>query len=137
MKLKEGKKSVLEGVPRSLPAMVKAIRIQEKVRGIGFDWENSKQVWEKVEEELEELKIEVQAEDKVKIEQEFGDLLFSLINYSRFIEVNPEDALERTNKKFIERFQHMEAILKEEGKELSDLKISEMDIYWKQSKKII
>lgn len=137
LKLKEGKKSVLEGVPRSLPAMVKAIRIQEKVRGIGFDWENSKQVWEKVEEELEELKIEVQAEDKVKIEQEFGDLLFSLINYSRFIEVNPEDALERTNKKFIERFQHMEAILKEEGKELSDLKISEMDIYWKQSKKII
>ena len=137
LKLKEGKKSVLEGVPRSLPAMVKAIRIQEKVRGIGFDWENSKQVWEKVEEELEELKIEIQAEDKVKIEQEFGDLLFSLINYSRFIEVNPEDALERTNKKFIERFQHMEAILKEEGRELSDLKISEMDIYWKQSKKII
>ena len=116
MKLKEGKKSVLEGVPRSLPAMVKAIRIQEKVRGIGFDWENSKQVWEKVEEELEELKIEIQAEDKVKIEQEFGDLLFSLINYSRFIDVNPEDALERTNKKFIQRFQHMEAILKRKEK---------------------
>ncbi len=135
LKLKEGKKSVLEGVPRSLPAMVKAIRIQEKVRGVGFDWDDIDQVWEKVLEEIEELKVEVKAADKLKTEQEFGDLLFSLINYSRFIEVNPEDALERTNKKFIQRFQQMEAILKEERKDLSDMTLSEMDIYWKQVKK--
>ena len=109
LKLKEGKKSVLEGVPRSLPAMVKAIRIQEKVRGVGFDWNDSEQVWEKVARRVGRTKNEVQVEDKAKIEQEFGDLLFSLINYSRFIEVNPEDALERTNKKFIKRFQQMEA----------------------------
>ena len=137
LKLKEGKKSVLEGVPRSLPAMVKAVRIQEKVRGVGFDWDDSEQVWEKVQEELEELKTEVQEGDKLKTEQEFGDLLFSLINYSRFVEVNPEDALERTNKKFIQRFQQMEAFLKEEGKDLSDMKLSEMDVYWEQAKKTI
>jgi len=137
LKLKEGKKSVLEGVPRSLPAMVKAVRIQEKVRGVGFDWDDSEQVWEKVQEELEELKTEVQAGDKLKTEQEFGDLLFSLINYSRFVEVNPEDALERTNKKFIQRFQQMEAVLKEEGKNLSDMALSEMDVYWEQAKKTI
>ena len=135
IKLKEGKKSVLEGVPRSLPAMVKAIRIQEKVRGVGFDWDDIDQVWEKVLEELEELKVEIKAADKLKTEQEFGDLLFSLINYSRFIEVNPEDALERTNKKFIQRFQQMEAILKEERKNLSDMTLSEIDMYWKQVKK--
>ena len=135
LKLKEGKKSVLEGVPRSLPAMVKAIRIQEKVRGVGFDWDNIDQVWEKVQEELEELKVEVKAGDKSKTEQEFGDLLFSLINYSRFIEVNPEDALERTNKKFIQRFQQMEAILKDEGKDLSDMTLSDIDMYWKLVKK--
>ena len=135
IKLKEGKKSVLEGVPRSLPAMVKAIRIQEKVRGVGFDWDDIDQVWEKVLEELEELKVEIKAADKLKTEQEFGDLLFSLINYSRFIEVNPEDALERTNKKFIQRFQQMEAILKEERKNLSEMTLSEIDIYWKQVKK--
>ena len=116
IKLKEGKKSVLEGVPRSLPAMVKAIRIQEKVRGVGFDWDDSEQVWEKVQEELQELKMEIKVGDKAKTEQEFGDLLFSLINYSRFIDINPEDALERTNKKFIQRFQQMEAVLNEEGK---------------------
>lgn len=137
LKLKEGKKSVLEGVPRSLPAMVKAVRIQEKVRGVGFDWDDSQQVWEKVQEELEELKAEVQACDKLKTEQEFGDLLFSLINYSRFIGVNPEDALERTNKKFIQRFQQMEAVLKEEGKDLSCMTLSEMDVYWDQSKKTV
>ena len=135
LKLKEGKKSVLEGVPRSLPAMVKAIRIQEKVRGVGFDWDDIDQVWEKVLEELEELKVEIKAADKLKTEQEFGDLLFSLINYSRFLEVNPEDALERTNKKFIQRFQQMEAILKEERKNLSEMTLSEIDIYWKQVKK--
>lgn len=137
LKLKEGKKSVLEGVPRSLPAMVKAVRIQEKVRGVGFDWDDSEQVWNKVQEELEELNTEVEAGDKLKTEQEFGDLLFSLINYSRFVEVNPEDALERTNKKFIQRFQQMEAVLKEEGKDLSDMTLSEMDSYWEQAKKTI
>ena len=137
LKLKEGKKSVLEGVPRSLPAMVKAVRIQEKVRGIGFDWDDSEQVWEKVYEELEELKTEVLAGDKIKTEQEFGDLLFSLINYSRFLEINPEDALERTNKKFIQRFQQMETVLKEEGKDFSDMALSEMDVYWEQAKKTI
>lgn len=135
LKLKEGKKSVLEGVPHSLPAMVKAIRIQEKVRGVGFDWDDIDQVWEKVLEELEELRVEIKAADKLKTEQEFGDLLFSLINYSRFLEVNPEDALERTNKKFIQRFQQMEAILKEERKNLSDMTLSEIDMYWKQVKK--
>ena len=137
LKLKEGKKSVLEGVPRSLPAIVKAVRIQEKVRGVGFDWDDSEQVWNKVQEELEELNTEVEAGDKLKTEQEFGDLLFSLINYSRFVEVNPEDALERTNKKFIQRFQQMEAVLKEEGKDLSDMTLSEMDSYWEQAKKTI
>lgn len=137
LKLKEGKKSVLEGVPRSLPAMVKAVRIQEKARGVGFDWDDREQVWEKVQEELEELKVEVQAGDKEKTEQEFGDLLFSLINYSRFVEVNPEDALERTNKKFIHRFQQMEAVLKEEGKDLSEMTLPEMDVYWEQAKKSI
>ena len=116
LKLKEGKKSVLEGVPRSLPAMVKAVRIQEKARGVGFDWDNSEQVWEKVEEELEEFKEELKRGDKEKTEQEFGDLLFSMINYSRFVGVNPEDALERTNKKFILRFQQMEAVLKKKRK---------------------
>ncbi len=137
LKLKEGKKSVLEGVPRSLPAIVKAVRIQEKVRGVGFDWDDSEQVWNKVQEELEELNTEVEAGDKLKTEEEFGDLLFSLINYSRFVEVNPEDALERTNKKFIQRFQQMEAVLKEEGKDLSDMTLSEMDAYWEQAKKTI
>ena len=137
IKLKEGKKSVLEGVPRSLPAMVKAIRIQEKVRGVGFDWDDSEQVWEKVQEELQELKIEIKVGDKAKTEQEFGDLLFSLINYSRFIDINPEDALERTNKKFIQRFQQMEAVLNEEGKDLSEMALSEMDVYWERTKKTI
>ena len=107
LKLKEGKKSVLEGVPKSLPAIVKSFRIQEKVRGIGFDWDNKNQVWDKVLEEIEELKIEVEKGDKDKIESEFGDVLFALTNYSRFINVNPEDALERTNKRFIKRFQIM------------------------------
>ena len=137
IKLKEGKKSVLEGVPRSLPAMVKAIRIQEKVRGVGFDWDDSEQVWEKVQEELQELKTEIKVGDKAKTEQEFGDLLFSLINYSRFIDINPEDALERTNKKFIQRFQQMEAVLNEEGKELSEMVLSEMNMYWERTKKTI
>ena len=137
LKLKEGKKSVLEGVPRSLPAMVKAVRIQEKARGVGFDWDNSEQVWEKVEEELEEFKEELKRGDKEKTEQEFGDLLFSMINYSRFVGVNPEDALERTNKKFIFRFQQMEAILKKEEKDLSEMTLAELDLYWEEAKKTI
>ena len=130
LKLKEGKKSVLEGVPKSLPAMVKAFRIQEKVRGVGFDWDNKSQIWEKVLEEIQELKVEVENKDLGKIESEFGDVLFALINYARFIEVNPIDALERTNKRFIKRFQKMESKLKEEGKDLSDMNLEEMEKYW-------
>ncbi len=137
MKLKEGKKSVLEGVPGSLPAMLKAIRVQEKVRGVGFDWDYSEQVWEKVQEELEEFKTEVKKGDKAKTEQEFGDLLFSLINYSRFMGINPEDALERTNKKFIQRFQQMEAVLNDEGKDIAEMALSDIDVYWERAKKTI
>ena len=137
MKLKEGKKSVLEGVPGSLPAMLKAIRVQEKVRGVGFDWDDSEQVWEKVQEELEEFKTEVKKGDKAKTEQEFGDLLFSLINYSRFMDINPEDALERTNKKFIQRFQQMEAVLNDEGKDITEMALSDIDVYWERAKNTI
>ena len=134
LKLKEGKKSVLEGVPRSLPAIVKAFRIQEKVRGIGFDWDNKSQIWEKVLEEIEELKVEVEKKNKERIESEFGDVLFALTNYARFIEVNPEDALERCNKRFIKRFQIMEKKLKEEEKDLSDMNLEEMEKYWQWAK---
>ena len=136
LKLKEGKESVLEGVPKSLPAMVKAIRIQEKARGVGFDWDNSEQVWDKVQEELAELKIEVDKGDEQKISEEFGDLIFSLINYSRFVSINPEDALEKTNKKFIKRFQYMEKQLKVKGQEISELSLEEMDVYWNEAKTI-
>ncbi len=135
LKLKEGKKSVLEGVPNSLPAIIKSFRIQEKVRGIGFDWDNKNQVWEKVLEEIEELKLEVEKGNQDKIESEFGDVLFALTNYSRFIKVNPEDALERTNKRFIKRFQIMENEIKEKGFDLSTMSLSEMDVYWEQAKK--
>ena len=135
LKMKEGKNSVLEGVPKSLPAIVKAFRIQEKVRGIGFDWENKKQVWEKVLEEIEELKIEIKKGEKDRVEEEFGDVLFALTNYARFIDVNPEDALERTNKRFIRRFQIMEAMIQEEGLIISDMKLDEMDVFWEKSKK--
>ena len=134
LKLKEGKKSVLEGVPKSLPAIVKAYRIQEKVRGIGFDWQNKNQVWDKVLEEIQELKFE-EKKSSNKIEDEFGDVLFSLVNYSRFINVNPEDALEKTNKKFIRRFQFLEDKIKNDGKELSDLSFDEMNEYWDTAKK--
>lgn len=136
LKLKEGKKSVLEGVPKSLPAMVKAARIQEKARGVGFDWDHEEQVWEKVQEELLEFKEEVDRKSD-RIEEEFGDLLFSLINYSRFINVNPENALERTNKKFISRFQLMETLLSEDAKTMSDLTLNELDEYWNKSKQIL
>jgi len=135
IKLKSGKKSVLEGVPKSLPALVKASRIQEKARGIGFDWDNKDQVWEKVIEEIEELKVEIDSNSN-KIEDEFGDVLFSLINYARFIGVNPENALEKTNKKFIKRFQYLEKESKKDGKELSEMSLEEMDLYWEKAKKI-
>jgi len=136
LKLKEGKKSVLEGVPKSLPAIVKALRIQEKVRGVGFDWKNKNQVWEKVLEEIEELKVEVHKGNQDKIESEFGDVLFALTNYSRFVNVNPEEALERTNKRFIKRFQIMEEIIKKDGLILSEMTFSNMDVYWEKAKKI-
>ena len=135
LKLKEGKKSVLEGVPKSLPAMVKAVRIQDKARGIGFDWDNKEQVWEKVEEEINEFKAEALAKSD-KIEDEFGDVLFSLINYGRFLNLNPEDALEKTNKKFIKRFQYMETETKKEGKALNELSLTEMDMYWNKAKEL-
>ena len=134
LKLKEGKKSVLEGVPKSLPAMVKANRIQDKVAGVGFDWEHPEQIWEKVQEELSELNSEIKNDNSDAIESEFGDVLFSMINYARFIKVNPENALERTNKKFIKRFQFLEEAAKKEGKELSDMSLTEMDIHWENSK---
>ena len=136
LKLKEGKTSVLEGLPRSLPAMVKATRIQDKARGVGFDWDNQEQVWDKVNEELGELKEEIDSNaDKAEIESEFGDVLFSMINYARFIDVDPEMALERTNKKFIKRFQYLESESKKDGKEMSEMTLEEMDEYWNAAKK--
>lgn len=134
LKLKEGNKSVLEGVPKSLPALVKANRIQDKVAGVGFDWEEPQQVFEKVQEELAELQVEVQKADQDKMESEFGDVLFSMINYARFLNVNPENALERTNKKFIKRFQYLEQKAKEHGKPIADMTLSEMDLYWEEAK---
>ncbi|MFT4684875.1 MAG: XTP/dITP diphosphohydrolase [Flavobacteriales bacterium] len=134
LKLKEGNESVLEGVPKSLPSLVKANRIQDKVAGVGFDWEEPEQVWEKVQEELTELNAEIKKGNTDNIESEFGDVLFSLINYARFINVNPENALERTNKKFIKRFQFLEKAAKKEGKELHDMSLQEMDVYWEKSK---
>ncbi len=136
LKLKEGKKSVLEGVPRSLPAVVKASRIQEKVAGVGFDWEEPQQVFEKLQEELGELQHEISEENTDKIEAEFGDVLFSMINYARFLKVNPENALERTNKKFIKRFQYLEEKARGLGKSLKDMTLSEMDIFWEEAKDI-
>ncbi|MDC1063173.1 nucleoside triphosphate pyrophosphohydrolase [Flavobacteriales bacterium] len=134
LKLKEGKNSVLEGVPKSLPAIVKAYRIQEKVRGIGFDWENKNQVWDKVQEEIKEFQNEEKKNNAKKMEEEFGDVLFSLVNYSRFINVNPEDALEKTNKKFIIRFQYMEQKIKEDGLDLSKLSFEQMNNFWDMAK---
>ena len=134
LKLKEGKSSVLEGVPNSLPALVKASRIQEKVAGVGFDWKHSDQVWEKVEEEIWELKEAVENKQQDAVEDEFGDVLFSMINYARFLNINPENALERTNKKFIKRFQYLENKAKGLQKKLSDMTLAEMDIYWEEAK---
>lgn len=134
LKLKEGKSSVLEGVPNSLPALVKASRIQEKVAGVGFDWKHSDQVWEKVEEEIGELNEAVENKQQDAVEDEFGDVLFSMINYARFLNINPENALERTNKKFIKRFQYLENKAKGLQKKLSDMTLAEMDIYWEEAK---
>ncbi|PIQ49420.1 MAG: nucleoside triphosphate pyrophosphohydrolase [Cytophagales bacterium CG12_big_fil_rev_8_21_14_0_65_40_12] len=142
IKLKEkGNTSVLGGVPKGLPAMVKAIRIQDKARGVGFDWEKKEQVWEKVEEEMQEFKNEFNIEDASEIDKEkalgeFGDLLFSLINYSRFIDIDPEEALERTNLKFIKRFQYLESEAKKDGRNIADMNLSEMDKYWERAKKL-
>ncbi len=137
LKLKEGKgkDSVLEGVPKSLPAMVKANRIQDKVAAVGFDWEKPEQVWEKVQEELAELNAEIAKGNTDNIESEFGDVLFSMINYARFINVNPENALERTNKKFINRFQYLEVEAKKMNKSLHNMSLEEMDVFWNASKK--
>lgn len=135
IKLKEGKTSVLQGVPKSLPALVKATRIQEKVAGVGFDWEEPQQVFEKVEEELQEFNAEVKAKNQEAIESEFGDVLFSLINYARFLNINPENALERTNKKFIKRFQYLEQQSKLKKRSLSDMSLSEMDVIWEEAKR--
>lgn len=135
LKMKEGNTSVLGGVPKSLPSLVKAARIQEKARAVGFDWENKNQVWEKVEEEINEFKAEVDSKsDSDKIESEFGDVLFSLINYARFLDINPENALEKTNKKFIKRFQFLEAEASKSGKQLSEMTLAEMDVYWNKAK---
>ncbi|MCG8802910.1 nucleoside triphosphate pyrophosphohydrolase [Tenacibaculum finnmarkense] len=142
LKLKEGKTSVLEGVPKSLPALVKASRIQEKVAGVGFKWEKPEQAWEKVQEEIQELNQEInadnksnnQADNQERIEKEFGDVLFSLINYANLMKVNPENALEKTNKKFINRFQYLEEEAKKQGKEISDMTLKEMTISWENSK---
>ena len=136
LKLKEGKKSVLEGVPRSLPALVKASRIQDKVAGVGCDWEEPQQVFEKLQEELAELQEEVEARDQEKIEAEFGDVMFSMINYARFLKVDAESALERTNKKFIKRFQYLEQKAKENNKALRDMTLREMDVFWEEAKKL-
>jgi XTP/dITP diphosphohydrolase len=135
LKLKEGKKSVFSGVPVSLPAVVKAARIQEKAKQVGFEWDNREQVWEKVEEETQELKEAITLDDHEKIEEEFGDLLFSLINYARFLRIDAENALERTNKKFMARFIKMEAIALEQGKSLNDMSLAEMDAIWDLIKK--
>lgn len=135
IKLKSGKKSVLEGVPKSLPAMVKATRIQEKARGVGFDWDDSSQVFDKLNEEIDELKVEVDNQTD-KVEDEFGDVLFSMINYARFVGVDPESALEKTNKKFIKRFQYLETESVKDGKELGEMTLEEMDEYWNRAKDI-
>ncbi len=133
LKLKEGRKSILEGVPKSLPALIKSSRIQDKAASAGFEWDRQEQVFEKVQEEIKELQYEVENNTN-RIESEYGDVLFSLINYARFINIDPESALERTNKKFINRFQFLEKEVLKEGKQLSDLSLSEMDVHWKKSK---
>jgi len=135
IKLKSGRKSVMDGVPKSMPSLVKAVRIQDKARGVGFDWEKKEQVWEKVQEEMEEFKHEAELASE-KMEDEFGDVLFSLINYARFVNINPEDALEKTNRKFLKRFRYLEKEAKNDGKSLSEMSLDEMDLYWEKAKKL-
>lgn len=135
IKLKEGRNSVLEGVPKSLPALVKALRIQEKVAGVGFEWDNAEDVLDKVKEEITELKQEVEDQNLDKMEDEFGDVLFSLINYARYHKINPELALERTNKKFIKRFKYIEESAKKEGKVINELTLDQMEVFWNKAKK--
>ena len=136
LKLKEGKSSVLQGVPKSLPSLVKAYRVQDKVRGVGFDWDNAAQVWAKVKEELDELREELDAskQNQERITDEFGDVLFALINYARFVDVNPDEALERTTRRFIARFQHLEKSVREDGKDFTEMPLAEMDVYWEKAK---
>jgi len=134
LKMKEGKKSVLGGVPTSLPAIVKATRIQEKAKQVGFEWDNKEDVWKKVQEEMEELQEAIQTKTQEDVEEEFGDVLFSLANYARFLQVDAEGALEKTNKKFIRRFQEMESIALASGKELTTMSLDEMDQIWNQVK---
>jgi XTP/dITP diphosphohydrolase len=134
LKLQEGKKSLLEGVPNSLPSMVKAFRIQQKVKQVGFEWENKEQVWDKVEEEIKELQVEIEAKNQDKMEAEFGDVLFSLVNYARFLNIDPETALERTNKKFKYRFELMESYANENGLDLASLSLAEKDALWNKIK---
>ena len=136
IKLNEGKTSVLQGVPSSLPAMVKASRIQEKVKGIGFEWDSKEAVWEKVKEEIEEFQVE-QTKNSEHMEEEFGDVLFSLVNYARFVNINPENALAKTNKKFIDRFQLMEKMIIDEKQSIQDMNLTEMDVYWEKAKKML
>ena len=135
-KEKGGNTSVLYGVPNSMPALLKAYRIQEKARAVGFDWDKPEQVYEKVKEELNEFEVEIKNKDQQAAEKEFGDVLFSLINYGRFLNINPEDALEQTNKKFIKRFGYMESKVKEQGKQIADCKLEELDKYWNEAKKL-
>lgn len=129
------KKTVLQGIPKSMPSLVKAVRIQDKVKGVGFDWENKNQVWEKVQEELEEFKIEFEHSNQEKMEGEFGDLMFSLVNYARFFDINPEDALEKTNKKFVNRFTKMEEFISGDGRDLKKMKLEELNFYWEKAKR--
>tara|TARA_B110000858_G_scaffold121669_1_gene138760 strand:+ start:90 stop:866 length:777 start_codon:yes stop_codon:yes gene_type:complete len=136
LKLKEGKKSVLEGVPKGLPSLVKAQRIQDKVAGVGFDWEQPEQVWQKVQEELSELNAEVKNGTSERIEAEFGDVLFSMINYARFLKINPDTALERTNQKFTKRFQYLEQHGQKIGKTLHEMSLDEMEVVWQEAKKV-
>lgn len=135
-KEKGGNKTVLSGVPQSMPALLKAYRIQEKARAVGFDWEKPEQVFEKVQEEIQEFSQEVKSKNQQAAEKEFGDVLFSLINYARFLNINPEDALEQTNQKFIKRFNHMEKRVKEQGKQIADCKLEELDTYWNEAKNL-
>lgn len=134
LKLKEGKKTVLSGVPKSLPPLVKAFRIQEKVKGVGFDWDTKEQVWAKVEEEKQEFLDEIIAGNKEKAELELGDLLFAIVNYARFVNLNPEDALEKTNQKFINRFTQMEVLIQNDNKDIQSMNLAELDVYWDQVK---